>query len=444
MIHNDVLNQLQLLVKVSAPPLVEVAETPLEEPQWVPGQRLSALVLSNMPNGRFQVQVGDHVLDMNLPRNTQQGENVELTYVANQPRLTFVLTRDLAAAAANAEPANVKPQVTLSDSARFLGGLLQKIADQAGGPATPLTRAAPLLPSAPSDIKQFSAVLRNVLSQSGLFYESHQAQWVAGERKLTDLLLEPQGRFSTIVPAQEAAAGNGLRSAPTGLQPGSAMQAVAAEIGSRTTAPATALLSGGAVHAAAVDADLRPAQEGAAQDAAQSAAPQAHSRAAQMASHPSGAAQAAAAESNQRGTPTLSQQPDVALIPGAPKFPVHAETISLVQQQLQTLDSRQLAWQGQVWPGQAMEWRVEERAAREGGGGDVEMPHWQTSLRLQLPSLGNVQATLAFIPQGLRINLKAEAGTTEIMKGALDKLLRSMESSGLRVLGMSVDRHEKT
>lgn len=440
MIHNDVLNQLQLLVKVSAPPLVEVAETPLEEPQWVPGQRLSALVLSNMPNGRFQVQVGDHVLDMNLPRNTQQGENVELTYVANQPRLTFVLTRDLAAAAANAEPANAKPQVTLSDSARFLGGLLQKIADQAGSPATPLTRAAPLLPSAPSDIKEFSAALRNVLSHSGLFYESHQAQWVAGERKLADLLLEPQGKFSTIVPAQEAAAGNGLRSAPTGLQPSSATQAVAAEIGSRTTAPAAALLSGGAVQAAAVDADLRPAQEG----AAQSAVPEADSRTAQKASLPSGAAQAAAAESNQRGAPTLLQQPDAALIPGAPKFPVHAETISLVQQQLQTLDSRQLAWQGQVWPGQAMEWRVEERAAREGSGGDVEMPHWQTSLRLQLPSLGNVQATLAFIPQGLRINLKAEAGTTEIMKGALDKLLRSMESSGLHVLGMSVDRHEKT
>jgi hypothetical protein len=129
---------------------------------------------------------------------------------------------------------------------------------------------------------------------------------------------------------------------------------------------------------------------------------------------------------------------------GAPKFPVHAETISLVHQQLQTLDSRQLAWQGQVWPGQAMEWRVEERAARDEGGGDVEMSHWQTSLRLQLPSMGNVQATLAIMPQGLRINLKAEAGVTEIMKGSLDRLLRSMESSGLNVLSISVDRHEKT
>lgn len=379
MIHNDLLNQLQLLVKTSAPPLVEVAETPLEEPQWTPGQRLTALVLSSLPNGRFQVQVDDHVLDMNLPRNTQQGENVGLTYVSNQPRLTFVLTRDLAAAAANTSPADAKPQVTLSDSARFLGGLLQKIADQAEGAASPLTRASPLLSSASADIKEFATTLRNTLSQSGLFYESHQAQWVAGERKLADLLQEPQGRFSTINSTQEAVAGTGSRGAPSVSQPGNAL------VNSAQTAGVT--------------------------------------------------------EMGPKNAPALSQ-PDVALMAGASKFPVHAETLSLVQQQLQTLDSRQLVWQGQVWAGQAMEWRVEERNARDGSGSE-EMPHWQTSLRLQLPSLGNVQATLAFIPQGLRINLKADEGAADIMKGAQDKLLRSMEASGLHVLGMSVEQNEK-
>lgn len=435
MIHNDVLNQLQLLVKISAPPLVDVAETPLEEPQWVPGQRLSAVVLSSMPNGRFQVQVGDHVLDMNLPKNTQQGEQVELAYVSNQPRLTFVLTRDLAAAVAKAASANVNPQVTLSDSARFLGGLLQKIADHAGDPASALARAAPLISSAPSDIKEFSATLRNTLSQSGLFYESHQAQWVAGERKLADLLLEPQGRLSTNISTLEAASGNGLRmTAPVASLSGGAAQAAAVDADAGPVPDASRL--GGAAQAAVSEADARTTSRSS--GAAQAAVPEADAR---TTSRSSGAAQATVAEANPRA---LSPQPDTALMSGVMKFPVHAETISLVHQQLQTLDSRQLAWQGQVWPGQTMEWRVEERAARDEGGGDVEMPHWQTSLRLQLPSMGNVQATLAIMPQGLRINLKAEAGATEIMKGSLDKLLRSMESSGLNVLSMSVDRHEKT
>lgn len=352
MIHNDVLNQLQLLIKTSAPPLIEVAQTPLEEPLWVPGQRLTAMVLANLPNGRFQVQVGDLALDMNLPRNTQPGDQVELTFVSNQPRLTFALTRDLPAAAGNNLAVGAKPQVTLSDSVRYLGALLQKISDQAETQAAPLSKATPLLSAAPSDIKEFATSLRNTLSQSGLFYESHQAQWVAGERKLTDLLQEPQGK---LLP----------------LNPGAGVEIAQKNV-------------------------------------------------------------------------SVSVQSDGILAQSASRMPVHAEAVTLVQQQLQTLDSRQLVWQGQVWQGQPMEWRVEERGAREGAQGDVEMPHWQTSLRLQLPRMGDVQATLAFVPQGLRIDLKAaDAGTAEAMRGAQGKLRNSMEASGLNVLTMSVERHEK-
>lgn len=370
MIHNDVLNQLQLLIKTAAPPLIEVAESPLEEALWVPGQRLTAMVLTSLPNGRFQVLVGDTALDMNLPRNTQAGDQVELTFVSNQPRLTFALTRDLPSAAGNTPAFDAKPQVTLSDSVRYLGALLQKISEHAEAQTASLNKSAPLLSAAPSDIKEFAGSLRNTLSQSGLFYESHQAQWVAGERGLTDLLREPQGKLSP-------------------LNPGAG-----AEVAQKNT----------------------PASN-------QNSAP--------------------GAEITQKNF-AASMQFDGLAAQGAARMPVHAEAMTLVQQQLQTLDSRQLVWQGQVWQGQAMEWRVEERGAREGGVGEVEMPHWQTSLRLQLPRLGDVQATLAFTPQGMRIDLKAaDAGTADKMRGAQDKLRSSMEASGLNVLAMSVERHDK-
>ncbi|MCE5180397.1 MAG: flagellar hook-length control protein FliK [Betaproteobacteria bacterium] len=384
MIHNDVLNQLQLLVKTSAPPLVDVAQTPLEEPLWVPGQRLSAVVLSNMPNGRFQVQVGEQVLDMNLPRNTQPGEQVELTFVSNQPRLTFVLTRDLAVAIpGTATPADAKVQVTVSDSARYLGALLQKISDQGEAKVSSLTSTTPLLSSGPVEIKEFAATLRGALSQSGLFYESHQAQWVAGERNLADLMREPQGKFMPFISSS----------------PQSDQAAAVSKDAFNTPQPANA--PGSPV----------PTSTGA-------------------------------------GTGSLPVQSlmDGAMAQGAARFPVHAEAVSLVQQQLQTLDSHQLVWQGQVWQGQTMEWRVEERGAREGGSGGEgeEPPQWQTSLRLQLPKLGDVQAALVFTPQGVRINLKAaDSGTAEAMKEAQGKLLGSMQASGLHVLAMSVERHEK-
>lgn len=385
MIHNDVLNQLQLLVKTSAPPLVEVSQTPLEEPQWVPGQRLNALVLANLPNGRFQVQVGEMMLDMNLPRNTQPGDNVELTFVASQPRLTFILSRDLAGIAANGSP-ETKSQVTLSDTARFLGALIQKIADQAG-PMAPLTKSAPLMASAPTDIKEFSSVLRTALSQSGLFYESHQAQWVAGERTLSDLLREPQGRLSAGISGVGAAE----------IQPKNVPASAQSEPGAAETQPGNRLAT---------------SQSG------------------------------LAASEAQPGNRPASAQVDGAIPQGTSKLPVHAEALSLVQQQLQTLDTRQLVWQGQVWPGQVMEWRVEERNPREGGA-EADLPHWQTSLRLQLPRLGKVQASLSFMPQGLRVDLKADEETAEIMKGAQDRLRGSMEASGLHLLGLTVERNEK-
>jgi hypothetical protein len=395
MIHNDVLNQLQLLIKTSAPPLIEVAQTPLEEAQWVPGQRLTATVLASLPNGRFQVQVGDTALDMNLPRNTQSGDQVELTFVSNQPRLTFALTRDLPPAAGNNLAPEAKPQVTLSDSVRYLGALLQKISDQAEAHSTPLNKAAPLLSAAPSDIKEFAASLRNTLSQSGLFYESHQAQWVAGERPLSDLLREPQGKLPALNPA--AGAEVAQKNAPLSMQSDGHLAQGASKM---------------PVHAESV-ALVQQQNPGAGAEAAQRHAP-------------------------------VSIQSDGLLAQSSFRMPVHTEAVALVQQQLQTLDSRQLVWQGQVWQGQPMEWRVEERGAREGGNGEVDVPHWQTSLRLQLPKLGDVQASLVFAPQGLRIALKAtDADAAEAMRGAQDKLHRSMEAAGLNVLAMSVERHEK-
>jgi hypothetical protein len=128
MIHNDVLSQLQLLIKTSAPPLLEVSQQQLEVPQLTPGQKVPAHVVANLPNGRFQVLIADKALDMNLPKNTQPGDTVELVFVTEKPRLTFILASDLGAVAATANAANAKPQVSLSETARFLGGLLEKAA----------------------------------------------------------------------------------------------------------------------------------------------------------------------------------------------------------------------------------------------------------------------------------------------------------------------------
>ena len=172
MMHNDGMSQLDLLVKRFSPPLLEVSRDSREEPKLA-------------PNGRFQVLIKNQVLDMNLPANTQPGEQLDLSVVKNQPRLTFAFTRDLQ----QALPV-LAPEVKLSDAVKYLGALLQRVEDAPDGTLKPaLIQSPPLIAGAVNtpDGATLAQNLQQRLSQSGVFFESHQAEWVVGQRS---------GRFS--------------------------------------------------------------------------------------------------------------------------------------------------------------------------------------------------------------------------------------------------------
>lgn len=402
MINNDVLSQLQFLIKTSAPPLLEVSQQELEMPQLVPGQKVPAHVVANLPNGRFQVLIADKALDMNLPKNTQPGDTIDLVFVTSQPRLTFVLAKDLGAVVNSA-----KPQVSLSETARFLGGLLEKAAQPGAqkGEASAVVHTTPLLAGAPpANSLDFAQALRGALSRSGLFYESHQAQWVTGQRPLSDLLHEPQGRLSS--PAAFLSQADALKQQSTGQVQGSAGPR-SAEL-PRGESALLARLGGASI----------PMQVPVSNPGAQ-------------------AAEATALQSSA----TQLQNDGQSLVRAAlPDQPAHPETLPIVRQQLETLDSRQVMWQGQVWPGQTMDWRIEEREAHEQGG-EMVLPEWQTSLRLVLPQLGEVAAKLTLHPQGVRIQLNAaESVTAHLMTEQATALQEGMQTSGLQVVEMKV-RH---
>jgi hypothetical protein len=384
MIHNDIQHQLQLLIKTSAPPLIEVAEHAAGTPQWTPGQRLPAHVLASLPNGRFEVKVGDQVLDLNLPRNTQAGDTLELTYLSSSPRLTFALTRDLA----NTLPANTP--VSLSETARFIGSLVQKgTAEQPQVAQT--AKAVPVVSSLPASTADFAQSLKQAVSQSGLFYESHQVQWLSGERHVSSLLQEPQGRLSPMMgrePAQANAAGN---------NPGALTATAKQDIG---------------------------------EDAVQKL--------------PAGI-------ENSRGTNTSGFRTTDA---DGPLFvnpqqversmaePVHPKAIQHVQQQLQTLDTHQIIWQGQVWPGQEMRWEIEEDSSRREESGEEESSSWHTTLNLQLPSLGSVSAKLAFVGGAIQLDISTQdPASADLMRRAQAVLAERFESSGLQLSGVAIRHH---
>ncbi|MBI4996312.1 MAG: flagellar hook-length control protein FliK [Rhodocyclales bacterium] len=117
---------------------------------------------------------------------------------------------------------------------------------------------------------------------------------------------------------------------------------------------------------------------------------------------------------------------------------------SIVQQQLDAVATQRLAWHGEVWPGQSMDWAiqrddVEERdaAATEG----VEAPRWSTSLRLTMPRLGTVDAVIQLTGGRLQIRLAADADAVTDLRQQSANLTAALTSAGLAVQSLEI-RHE--
>ncbi|MBU1427033.1 MAG: flagellar hook-length control protein FliK [Gammaproteobacteria bacterium] len=164
--------------------------------QFEPGQRVQGTVQTQVTPGIFNVRVANQVMQMQLPAFIRSGDIISLQVVSLQPRLTFSL-------AASSNP--VSTPESLSATARLLSSLSQQPLERSYVrpiQSSPLWTGAQALP----DTTQLAGKLHDALSHSGLFYESHQAQWIAGTRPTTQLLLEPQNQLTGKLLPQNPAA----------------------------------------------------------------------------------------------------------------------------------------------------------------------------------------------------------------------------------------------
>lgn len=154
-------------------------------PQLDPGEILSARVDAKLPDGSYKVLVAGQELRMSLPTFVAAGDTLELAFVTREPSPTFQLQSIAQQGSAEAP--------TLSTAGRLVAAAML----QAGEAPMPTTAAVsgPLLSTAPADGSRLSGQLAQTLSTSGLFYESHQAQWLAGTRDLPQIMQEPQARM---------------------------------------------------------------------------------------------------------------------------------------------------------------------------------------------------------------------------------------------------------
>ena len=115
--------------------------------------------------------------------------------------------------------------------------------------------------------------------------------------------------------------------------------------------------------------------------------------------------------------------------------------LPVVREQLQTLQSGQIVFHGELFPGQPMEWAVGEREARRSDAGEQERG-WDTSLNLELPRLGSISARLSLDGSRLSIDLRAgDADAAELLDHGRPALVEQLEAAGL-VPGEIGVRHE--
>lgn len=158
------------------------------------GRRLQARVEARLADGSYRIAVEGRELQMKLPWRAAVGETMELVLASRESGLKFLLLE-------RTEP-HAQPNATLSFASRFLGNLAQARASAADPPLVPV----PALSGPPIDGRHIAQSLRRAVAVSGLFYEAHLAQWIAGKRSISDLLEEPQNRWSPPAESEESAA----------------------------------------------------------------------------------------------------------------------------------------------------------------------------------------------------------------------------------------------
>lgn len=157
------------------------------------GQSLTGQV-KGQTKGITLVDIEGQTVALRLPKQAAPGDTLRLRFAGHLPQPVFLLETPEPEAAGDAQ---------LSQTARMLSELVQRLPERNALPT--LTPPAPLLDQPTAQPAEMALALRTALVRSGLFYESHLANWAVGLDSLDGLMQEPQNRLAAADVARAAA-----------------------------------------------------------------------------------------------------------------------------------------------------------------------------------------------------------------------------------------------
>ncbi len=210
--------------------------------QLVIGKQVQGEALSRLNDGTFFVKIAGVTARMALPDDTKPGDKLALTLLALNPLPTFLLgsgdnaitttasfsrqdligkmlqdvgqqnsistssklpvtAEDTAKAALGLLEQYTSTPTNLSTAGKLINSILQAAQQQNLQQGTALTLVGKTAlaqdPSTFASPEKLAANLQQAISSSGLFYESHVADWAQGKMSLSELMREPQAQQAT-------------------------------------------------------------------------------------------------------------------------------------------------------------------------------------------------------------------------------------------------------
>lgn len=437
-------------------PVTPAHEISSDLPDLVPGRVFTARVQEALPENTYRALVAGKTVTLALPEGAKTGDQLKLVVVDRSAKSIVakqVVSDEAAVQEASAQP---YPFTRLSPAAQLIGQLL--LAEGETLQPALLNRGQPLMSAPPTTQEatlQLAPTLSKAVTQSGLFYEAHQAQWVAGKLPLSQLLLEPQGQHSTPAAFQFASNTSATTAAQTLLphqdDSGGAALQTSGQLDklisplplpplSEPTPPnqqnqPVQTLTQDAPAIAAAETDPLTNNDG--PESGRAKDPGTGSTGINSAPQPQPGNQervGAGGTAPSAQTPTSStasqQVPD--------------ELRPLVQQQLEAVATQRVFWHGEVWPQQSIDWEIEwEQRNQEHDNADGESV-WRTALSLTTPRLGRIDATLQLTANGVRISLDASDGNSATdLREASPKLASALAEAGVPLLALQVRQNDE-
>ena len=157
----------------------------LEPSTFIKGHIYHAKILDVTANGTLKVFIEGRQLVLSMQQHWNIGETLTLKYTGDGAAISFQLI----------PTENNTASVQLSPTAKEIA--LQVISAQQAGAGNIYQAMIPATDT-PTHVQQFAADLRHTIESTGLFYESHLADFAQGTRTLSSLMQEPQNQGMSV------------------------------------------------------------------------------------------------------------------------------------------------------------------------------------------------------------------------------------------------------